>query len=220
MSGKSIKTLADQLWKNHGVSLITTFDSGIVPGSVLERRSWHDISRVGHLKDGVKAGDLPYIEGPVPCMLADFRRSHEMNIDAALRLLQPTVTVEAQFKPATEAVATFDAPVIYSMSLLAIEDAIESQPAPFWDRALGQWLKDGKTRVVYQVIRSRLTFIFRGAGGSGLDLKAVLGPLGGLGLGAQWRWRNEGTIESKRELVVAVEAGKYNNGKKRFESAR
>ncbi len=33
-------------------------------------------------------------------------------------------------------------------------------------------------------------------------------------------WRNEGTIESKRELVVAVEAGKYNNGKKRFESAR
>ncbi len=33
-------------------------------------------------------------------------------------------------------------------------------------------------------------------------------------------WRNEGTIESKRELVVAVEAGKYNNRKKRFESAR
>jgi len=39
---------------------------------------------------------------------------------------------------------------------------------------------------------------------------------GGVGGG----WRNEGTIESKRELVVAVEAGKYNNGKKRFESAR
>ncbi len=33
-------------------------------------------------------------------------------------------------------------------------------------------------------------------------------------------WRNEGTIESKRELVVAVETGKYNNRKKRFESAR
>ncbi len=62
------------------------------------------------------------------------------------------------------------------MSLLAIEDAIESQPAPFWDRALGQWLKDGKTRVVYQVIRSRLTFIFRGAGGSGLDLRWCWGP--------------------------------------------
>ena len=106
MSGKSIKTLADQLWKNHGVSLITTFDSGIVPGSVLERRSWNDISRVGHLKDGVKAGDLPYIEGPVPCMLADFRRSHETNIGAALRLLQPTViAIESEFKPATEAVA-------------------------------------------------------------------------------------------------------------------
>ena len=44
------------------------------------------------------------------------------------------------------------------------------------DRALGQWLKDGKTRVVYQVIRSRLTFIFRGAGGRGLNLRAVLGP--------------------------------------------
>ncbi len=95
-----------------------------------------------------------------------------------------------------------------------------SQPAPFWDRALGQWLKDGKTRVVYQVIRSRLTFIFRGAGGSGLDIRAVLGPLGVLGLGGQWRWRFEGTIESKRELVVAVEAGKYNNGKKRFKSVR
>ncbi len=221
MSGKSIKTLADQLWKSHGVSLVTTFDSGIVPGSVLERRSWNDISRVGHLKDGVQVADLPDVEGPVPCMLADFRRSHEMNIDAALRLLQPTdAAAESQFKRATEAVATFAAPVIYSMSLLAIEDAIESQPAPFWDRALGQWLKDGKTRVVYQVIRSRLTFIFRGVGGSGLDLRAVLGPLGGLGLGGQWRWRNEGTIESKRELVVAVEAGKYNNGKKRFESAR
>ncbi len=61
---------------------------------------------------------------------------------------------------------------------------------------------------------------FRGAGGRGLNLRAALGPLGGLGLGAQWRWRNEGTIESKRELVVVVEAGKYNNGKKRFESAR
>ncbi len=219
MSGKSIKALADQLWKNHGVSLITTFDSGIVPGSVLERRSWNDISRVGHLKDGVKAADLPDVQGPVPCMLADFRRSHEMNIDAALRLLQPTdAGAESQFKRASEAVATFDAPVIYSMSLLAIEDAIESQPAPFWDRALGQWLKDGKTRVVYQVIRSRLTFIFRGAGGRGLDLRAVLGPLGGLGLGGQWRWRNEGTRESTRELGVAVEEGKYNNGKKRFDS--
>ncbi len=115
-------------------------------------------------------------------MLADFRRSHEMNIGAALRLLQPTdIGAESQFKRASEAVATFDAPVIYSMSLLAIEDAIESQPAPFWDRALGQWLRDGKTRVVYQVIRSRLTFIFRGAGGRGLNLRAVLGPLGGLG---------------------------------------
>jgi len=50
--------------------------------------------------------------------------------------------------------------------------------------------------------------------------RGALGALGGLGLGGQWRWRNEGTIESKRELVVAVEVGKYNNGKKRFESAR
>ncbi len=70
-----------------------------------------------------------------------------------------------------------------------------------------------------QVGRSRLTFIFRGAGGRGLDLRAVLGPLGGLGLGGQWRWRNEGTIESKLELV-GVEAGKYNNGKTRIESVR
>ena len=52
MSGKSIKTLADQLWKSHGVSLITMFDSGI------ERRSWNDISRVGHLKDGVKVATI------------------------------------------------------------------------------------------------------------------------------------------------------------------
>ena len=140
---------------------------------------------------------------------------------SSLRLLQPSDTgAESQFKRASEALATFDAPVIYSMSLLAIEDATESQPAPFWDRALGQWLRDGKTRVVYQVIRSRLTFIFRGAGGRGLNLKAALGPLGSVGLGGQWRWRNEATIESKRELVVAVEAAKYNNGKKRFESAR
>ncbi len=43
-------------------------------------------------------------------------------------------------------------------------------------------------------------------------------PRGGVARGGGWR--NEGTIESKRELVVAVEAGKYNNGKKRFESAR
>ncbi len=48
MSGKSFKMLADQLWKNHGVSLITTFDSGIVAGSVLERRSWNDISQAGN----------------------------------------------------------------------------------------------------------------------------------------------------------------------------
>ena len=167
MSGKSIKTLADQLWKSHGVSLITTFDSGIVPGSVLERRSWNDISRVGHLKDGVKVADLPDVEGPVPCMLADFRRSHEMKIDAALRLLQPTdAGAESQFKRASEAVATFDAPVIYSMSLLAIEDAIESQPAPFWDRALGQWLKDGKPCTRLSGAGSRSSSAVREAGDS------------------------------------------------------
>ena len=57
-------------------------------------------------------------------------------------------------------------------------------------------------------------------GRQGTRPQGCAGPLGGLGLGGQWRWRNDGTIESKRELVVAVEAGKYNNGKKRFESAR
>ena len=190
MSGKSIKTLADQLWKSHGVSLITTFDSGIVPGWVLERRSWNDISRVGHLKDGVKAADLPDVEGPVPCMLADFRRSHEMKIAAALRLLQPTdAGAESQFKRASEAVATFDAPVIYSMSLLAIEDA---PPA-----------RVHLPRCGWQGTRPQ--------GGAGPPRRP--GPRRAVAL-AQ---RGNDRVEAGAGVV---EPGKYNNGKKWFESAR
>ncbi|HEY9183128.1 MAG TPA: hypothetical protein VIQ99_08010, partial [Gammaproteobacteria bacterium] len=93
MSGKTLRTLADQLWKNHGVSLIPTFDSSIAPGSVLLRTDWNRIGHIGNISSIIDTAKLPPIVGPAPCMLADFKRSHELNIDAAIELLGAPASV-------------------------------------------------------------------------------------------------------------------------------
>ena len=221
MSGKNLKTLADQLWKNHGVSLIPTFDSSIAPGSVLLRTDWNRIGHIGNISSIIPAAQLPPVVGPSPCMLADFKRSHELNIDAAIELLGAPASVGGQFQRAADAAATFDSPVTYAMDLLRLEDVIESQGKKFWNSALGQKLQERKTskdtRIVFQTIRGRLSFVFRDSGGVGVDLKS--GPLGDLskvGLKAGWRWRNEATLESKKELVIAVDYAWYDKRREMF----
>jgi hypothetical protein len=215
---KGLKTLANQLKRNHGVLLVPTFDAGVKPGTLLAVNSWNNIDRIGHLTDdrSITADKLGAIEGPTPCLLADFKRTHELQLDAALDLIKPKGTAKGQFKRAREVVASFDSPVTYSVSLLQLEDAVETS-AGLWQRNVGQRLRLKKTRVVFQVVRAKLSFLFRGSGGAGMDLKATsLGKLSSVGLGGKWSWRNEATLESKEELVVAVEAARYAFKKKRF----
>jgi hypothetical protein len=217
MAGKSLKTLSEQLEKNHGLVLVTTFDTAIVPGSVLSVKRWSDVTLIGHLKDGIPGDRLPPVEGPMACMLADFRRTHELGVNAALELIRPKPLAAAQFLRASEVVASFDSPVSYRMSLIAIEDALEATHG-LWTKALGQQLAAKRTRTVFQVIRGKVTFMFRGSGRAGLDLRSSeLGDLRGAGLLAGWSWRNEATLESKEEVVIAVEATRYAVGRRRFE---
>jgi len=221
MPGKSLKTLADELWNSQGITLIPHFDDGIVPGTVLARQNWNNISRIGHVKSAIKQDLLPPVEGPTPCLIPDFRTTHQMNLSGALALLRPDGNVSGALKSVRDAVASFDSPVTYTMDLLELEDVIESQDASFWTKALGQHLRDSKTRVVFQIIRGRMSFVFRGGKGVGVDLKAgPLGDLASVGLAAGWQWRNEATLESKRELVLAVDYAWYDWGRKRFRQDR
>jgi hypothetical protein len=209
---KSLMMLANQLRKNHGVHLVTTFDSGIEPGVLIERKKWSDIHRVARLTDdsAISATDLGPLEGPWPCLLADFTRNHEISLNAAMELLQPSASATAAFTKAKQVVACFTAPVIYGRSLVKLEDAIEKDPK-FWERNLAQRLKSRQTFVVFEVVRSKLAFLFRGSGRAGIDLESTaLKDLKRAGLSAGWSWRNEATLESKKEMVVGVEIARYN----------
>jgi len=216
---KSLKILADQLRKNNGgIRLTPLFDDGIVPGSAVEVESWNITDRVGHVRELLGKDGIPTIEGPIACLLEDFKRAHDLNLSSAVELLQPSATAKAEFSRAKEAIAHFDSPVIYGMSLTELEDAIEAADEAAWKKALGQRLQLKKARVVYQVIRGRLSFFFRGQGSVGIDLQgSKLGDLQKAGLSAGWKWRNESTLESKRELVIAVKCARYLMKKQRFE---
>lgn len=219
MAGKSLKTLADQLWKNHGITLIPTFDNTISAGSVLSRLHWNNINLIGQLANSSAKDSLPPVEGPKSCLLADFKRSHELNVSAAVSLLQAPAKIGVKLQTVVDVVANFDSPVTYTMDLLRLEDALEGQPDTFWTTALGQRLStDKRTRIVYQVIRGKISFMFRGSGGVGVDLQADKIPdLGEVGLSTGWKWRNEATLESKQELVIAVDYAWYNWKRKRFQ---
>ena len=210
---KTLGTLARQLRKNHGFLLVTTFDAGIRPGTVLHARSWNDISRIGHLDDVLPESALPAVEGPSVCMLADFNRTHEISVDAALEMIRPDARAKTKFRHAREVVARFDSPVLYQMSLFDIEDAVRAAPAAIWRKAGGRALQDKRTRVVYAVVRGKLSFLFRGTREFGIDIRGEFGATRNAKLAPEWSWRNEATLESKKELTIAVETARYLNGK-------
>ncbi len=217
---KSLRTLAAQLKKNHGFALIPSFDHSIEPGSILEWRRWNDINHIGKLTDdrAIRRADLGEIEGPIPCQLADFNRKHEMTVGAALDLLKPAPSANAEFNRAREVIASFESPVLYSASLFVLEDAIEQDPR-FWDRTVGQHLRLKRRYVVYQIVRAKLSFFFRGGGSAGVDLRASkLGDLATVKLKTGWSWRNEATLESKKEILLAVEMARYLRKRKRLQS--
>lgn len=215
MAGKPLKTLASQLKKNHGMLLVSTFDASFTPGTVVNVAGWNDITKIDHLSR--EFPNLPAVEGPSACLLADFKRNHELSVDAAATLVQAPVSAKVQFQKASDVVCAFDSPVTYSLSLLGLEDLLESTPA-IWTKALGQALKLKRTHVVFQTVRGRISFLFRGSGGIGIDLQSgALGNLSSAGLGTGWKWRNEATLESKQEVLIAVEAARYNATKQRFE---
>lgn len=205
---KSLSTLAKQLRRNHGFLLVPSFDAGIRPGSILNARRWNDISRIGHLDDGLAAAALPAVNGPSVCMLADFNRTHEMGVDAAMELIRPRANAKAKFRRAREVVARFDSPMIWQMSLFDIEDAVRAD-SKIWQKAIGRALLERRTRVVYAVVRGKLSFMFRGSGELGIDIKGDIGSLRDAGLEPEWKWRNDATLESKKELTIAVETARY-----------
>ena len=70
---------------------------------------------------------------------------------------------------------------------------------------------------ISMTIRGRISFLFRDSGGVDINLKAnSLSDLADVGLGSGWSWRNEATLESKSELVLAVDYAWYDWKKRRF----
>lgn len=217
---KSLKVLAAKL-REQGLRLVPTFDLGIVPGSILEVRRWNDINRVGHITDdpAIQPGDLD-IEGPTPCALLDTVRGSGLEVKAALEMLQPSAAAKAEFLSAKEALVNFDSPVSYTVSRIRLEDTIERAPG-FWDRNTGQHLRPKKRYLTIQVIRGRVAFLFRGSGSGGVDLRSTaLKNLKEAGLSGRWRWRNASTLETKDEVVIAVDLARYNFRKKMLVSER
>ena len=189
------------------------------PATVLNRRKWNDIDRIGTLQSDsvITEAQLGEIEGPTPCLLADFNRQHELSIGGSLDLIQPAASAKAEFKRAKEAVASFGAPVLYTRDLLVMEAAIESAAPGLWNRPTGQALADSKTFVVFQVVKAKLSFLFRGSGSAGINLAG--GPLKDLkaaGLNLGWTWRNQATLESKKEILIAANLARYNKSKGRL----
>jgi hypothetical protein len=125
-----------------------------------------------------------------------------------MELIRPPAKVRAKFKRAREAVAKFDSPMIWQMSLFDIEDAVRADDG-IWRKAVGRSLLDKRTRVVYAVVRGKLSFMFRGTGEFGIDVRGDIGNLQDAKLAGSWKWRNEATLESKQELTIAVETARY-----------
>lgn len=213
--GKSLSRLARQLRTSHGYALLTTFDGGYVPGTVVSAHRWNNIDRIGALKDGLEKELIPPVEGPVICALENFNRTHEMNVGGALAYIRPAGGASGTFKQSKSVVAAFDSPQIHSMSLLELTDAIRESDE-IWETTLGDALLERKTRVVYAVVRAKLSFTFLGAGAVGVDMKGAVGGLSNVELGSGWKWRNEATLETKAELPVAIETARWVKGKRRL----
>ncbi|MHC4482389.1 MAG: hypothetical protein ACYSW4_02450 [Planctomycetota bacterium] len=213
----SLKMLSKRIFKNHGIRLIPTFDGGIRPGSVLEVKSLTDVNHLGHVKGSMNnKTSFPVEIGPTPALISDFNNQHELNINGAVELLRPSAQARAYFKRAKSAVATFGGVVTYRVDLFKLEEAIEKDKSLLLG-PVGQTLRENrKSRIVYQIFRSTLSFTFVGSGGIGIDLKAELGNLKSAKLDAGWKWQNKATLESKKEILVAVEAAKYSFTKKRL----
>ncbi len=210
--GKSLETLYRELRKV-GLQLVPTFDTGIKNGTIVKVARWSDVTPVGHLTDDkkIRKRDLGDEIGPSLLALQDFSREHDLTVDAALDLLKPKASLEPAFKKAKQIVAMFESPTSRRLSLNPMTDAM-NEAEGIWSRTVGRRLKMKNRFVVFQTVKCKLSLL--GTGNVGLDLKAELPRnLSEIGIAGGWRWRNESTIESTRELLVAVELARYNKRK-------
>jgi hypothetical protein len=215
---KPLKLLADQLWKNDGVILVSTFDDTIKIGSVVDASRWNNITFLGDAESKL-SGDFPEVNGPNLCMLPTMNRQHELDVSAGTDLMNLKIPLKAEgkFKLVKDIVFKFDSPISYSIDSLQLEELIESQPTTFWSKPLGQAMERKNTRIVTQVFRSKFSFFFRGSGGQGVDLKTEgMADLFDASVAGGFKWRNSATIESKIELLVAVEYAFYDKKKGRL----
>jgi hypothetical protein len=213
-----VQEFSKRLWQYTGKMLVPTFDNAYKPGAILRVGGSTNVDLVGHLEDGLPAESVPHPGPPEACTLVDFNKSHQIRLDAALTFIGLDASVKPAFQKVTDVLAHFDAPMTYRVSLIKLETLVESQPPAFWQSSLGQYLVEKNVRVVYEVIRGRFSLLFRQAGGIGVDLTGARGALNA-SLGAKWSWRNEATIEAKKEHVIAVDYARYDKKLGRFRTA-
>lgn len=215
---KPLKLLADQLRKNDGVTLVTTFDDSISLGSVVDAPRWNNITFVGNAA-GSLTGDFPAGMGPQPCMLPNMNRHHELDLDAGFSLMGIKVPLKigGSLKRVSDVVFKFDSPLTWTLDSLQLEGLIESQPAGFWDSPLGQALSDKDTRIVTQVFRSKFSFVFRGEDGNAINVQTDI-PANALqaNVGLKLGWRQEFSLESQNEILVGVKLATYDRKKGRL----
>ena len=72
---------------------------------------------------------------------------------------------------------------------------------------LKQHLDPRQICLAFQVIRGKVSFLFRGRDRAGVALGATaLENLRSIALADRWCWRNETTLESREEIVIAITA--------------
>lgn len=211
----ALKALSKRLRRQYGKLLVTTFDDGFEPGSILQARSWNDLNLVGHLNKTISRSELPEIVGPTTVLFGNFEREHELNIGGALDLIRPNANAAARFKKAKSSQATFESLLATSYDLFELSDLLRSRDA-FWETTLGEAMQERRTRICYQAIRGKITFSFQGSGEALIDMKAAIGNLRSAGIDSGWKWRNNFILESKKEVTIAIETARWHKGKRRL----
>jgi hypothetical protein len=206
----SLTTLKKEL-KKVGFQLVPSFDTRITPGSIIHRPKWNDLSKESHINydKAIKAMSLD-VEGPALLGIQNFVKGIDFTVGASAKLLNLTsASAKASFAKVKQVAVSFETPLSNSMNLDQMSDAINSDPL-FWTRATGRRLLQPKRYVAYQVVTAKIALVFLGKGNIAVGVKArTIGDLKSAGLSSTWKWRNEYSLESKKELVIAVDLAVY-----------
>ena len=214
---KPLKTLQRQFLQQ-GLHLLFSFDTSIVPGSIIERRRARDVNLKGNI-DKFKAAKLKVL-GPADLGLMEFSRVHELDAGAGGELIGGGAA-SGNLKTARTVKLSLGNPVKFF-----VDDQIELfsrlMGSPAWPTsAQALTLAQRDHFLVTEVVRSKLRYTFHTQGTVALSAEATgLKDLKAANLSTTFKWDSDFELVTKKEVVVAFEAVCWKARKKVFESLR